>query len=189
MTCQSAIKLSHVESGGKYFLNSSNQNYGGGSGQQVVSVIPKASEHSSLWTVREGHEKPLCEAGTPVECGSIIRLTHSSSGKNLHSHSVRASISGQQEVSGFGMGDGHGDGGDDWKVVCMGGYKYWQRGKEFRLMHMATRKYLGGAKDKNYNERNCGNCPILHHLEAFARGSQDQYSLWTVSSGVHLSFL
>ena len=109
VTCGSAIKLLHDSSGGKYLLSSSEQSWGGGSGQQVVTMAPNAdAEHTTLWLVREGHGDPQCEAGTPIRCNSKIRLTHLTTQKNLHTHGVRSAITRQQEVSGFGEG-GEGD--------------------------------------------------------------------------------
>lgn len=184
VTCQSAIKLSHRESGGKYFLNSSQQNYGSGSRQQVVSVTNKQAEHTSLWVVRESTTAPVCPVGTPVACNSIIRLTHNSSGKNLHSHQFRSGLSGQQEISCFGEG-GEGDEGDDWRLVC--DTEFWTRGRPFRLQHLHTDKYLGATQKAKFTEANCGNCPILHHLEAFGRSKSDDYSLFTAEVGIFIS--
>lgn len=48
--------------------------------------------------------------GTPVECGSRIRLEHVTTNRNLHSHLFTAALSGQQEVSCFGN-TGQGDRG------------------------------------------------------------------------------
>jgi len=192
VTCQSAIKLSHKRTkerfGVDYLLFSlTNQNYGNGSRQQVVTFAPEKSDHAFLWIVREGNDKPQCEAAKPIECGSLIRLTHHSSQVNLHSHNVRASLTGQAEVSGFGN-NGEGDGGDNWIVQCVDHSRIWQRDKTVRLKHEATGKYLQAVVDAQFTERNCGgNCPIMNHLEAFAREQSDANADLSVTGGIFLT--
>mmetsp|Transcript_20101 Transcript_20101/g.24134 ORF Transcript_20101/g.24134 Transcript_20101/m.24134 type:complete len:233 (+) Transcript_20101:123-821(+) len=191
VTYGSAIKLTHIESSAKdgskeYFLNSEAKNLGSGSGQQIVTMLGDKTASSTFWLVREGHDAKYAEEpGTPVPCGSIIRLTHLDTNRNLHSHDVPSALSRQQEVTGFGN-EGNGDRGDNFKVVCSG--KTWKRGEKVRFYHQDTRKYLGASSSVKFDERNCGNrCPILHHLEAFARKNQDVYSEFKVDLGVHLS--
>ena len=45
-----------------------------------------------------------------VLCGSVVRLEHALSKKNLHSHDFQSPVSGKSEVSCFGN-DGNGDTG------------------------------------------------------------------------------
>lgn len=184
VTYGSAIKLRHLESGGKYYLSSQEQNYGTGSGQQLVTLAPKKNEHKTFWMVSEGNNEEERTSGTPVRCGSVIRLTHVLTTKNVHSHLHKSILTGQQEVSAFGD-NGIGDEGDDWKVVCNG--DYWERDRDVQFMHIQTIKYIGGALRGKFDERNCGNCPILHHLECFARARMDEYTKFQVDLGVHLS--
>jgi len=187
VTCQSAIKLTHKESGGGFFLNSSGQNYGSGSSQQVVSISPNEADHTSHWVVREADDDPVCDVGQHVACNSVIRLTHNQSGKNLHSHQFRSALSGQQEISCFGD-DGKGDGGDNWRVICERPTdEYWLKGRPVRFQHVESDKYLGATQKAKFTESNCGNCPILHHLEACGRGRKDDYSIFTADSGIFLS--
>lgn len=77
-----------------------------------------------LWHFRE-----------PIQCGSIIRLTHLTTKKNLHSHLFNSPLSGNQEVSAYGN-DGEGDTGDHWYVDCSG--DYWERDDDVRLKHADT---------------------------------------------------
>ena len=182
--CGSAIKLTHVESGGDYTLASSGHSWGGGSGQQVVTLIPHKSDHSSLWLIREGNSQPQCLAGTPIACGQIIRLTHLQSQKNMHTHHIRSALSGQQEVSGFGE-DGEGDFSDDWKILCNG--KNWERGETIRLKHEATGAYLGASKNFLFDERNCRNCPIMGHMEVAGTSKTDSSTHFRAEMGVFLS--
>uniref|UniRef100_A0A7R9W406 MIR domain-containing protein n=1 Tax=Pseudictyota dubia TaxID=2749911 RepID=A0A7R9W406_9STRA len=187
VTCGSAVKLTHYETGDKYFLHSANQNMGSGSGQQVVTLIPNKGKQGSLWLIREGDDQPDCSPGEPIECGQRIRLTHLHTQKNLHTHLIRSPLSRQQEVSGYGEG-GEGDSGDDWIVVCGSGAKYLKRGTKFRLQHVDTKRYLSATEQVKFTEQNCGgNCPILHHLEVAARSSPDRNTEFKIDLGVHLS--
>ena len=52
----------------------------------------------------------------PVECGSIIRMMHLQTKRNLHSHHFTSPLSHNQEVSGFGD-DGVGDNGKSLKQM------------------------------------------------------------------------
>mmetsp|Transcript_19714 Transcript_19714/g.38906 ORF Transcript_19714/g.38906 Transcript_19714/m.38906 type:complete len:274 (+) Transcript_19714:266-1087(+) len=129
ITCGSAIKLRHVQSK-KYFLKSNaNQQYGagsGGSGQQVVTLSTARGDPDAFWQIRESHVDTItnttCRNGTPIQCGSTIRLTHVGSNKNLHSHdqylAPLSQAHGNNEVSGFGD-EGVGDESDDWIVDCV----------------------------------------------------------------------
>jgi dolichyl-phosphate-mannose--protein O-mannosyl transferase len=129
-----------------------------------------------------------CQLAEPIKCGTVIRLTHTDTKRNLHSHGVESVLSRQQEVSCFGSGDGKGDGGDDWKVECANpNAKYWKRNSSVRMKHIDTGKYLGTYRKLEFNHETCGhNCPIMNHLEAFGRASVDSYTLLTVEQGIHL---
>jgi dolichyl-phosphate-mannose--protein O-mannosyl transferase len=119
--------MTHVDTGGKFYLHSATMQMGSGSGQQVVTMIEDRSSVGALWLVREGHDEPMCKPAEPIPCGGRIRLTHLETSVNLHSHLVQSPLSRQQEVSGFGS-DGEGDSGDSWIVVCTNkNDKYWKR--------------------------------------------------------------
>ncbi|KAG7348572.1 MIR domain containing protein [Nitzschia inconspicua] len=204
VTCGSVIKLTHVESsaaaatksGSFYNLNSEAKNLGSGSGQQIVTAVDNPTSLDTLWWVREPSDPPsrgndaACSGGTasPIKCGQIIRLTHLETMRNLHSHNVKSPLSRQQEVSGYGAGDGLGDNGDDWRVVCStSGVTYWRREAKVYLQHVDSTKYLGASSTVKFTQQNCGhNCPIMNHEEVFARSSLDKYGLWFVESGVHI---
>jgi len=192
VSCGSAIKLTHVESGKKYFLQSDEQQLKSGSGQQLVTAVANARSPKGLWQVREGSEESVCEVGTPVKCGQTIRLMHVVTGSNLHTHGIQSPLSNQHEVTGFGQ-DGNGDSGDDWTVVCeSGGYfsgekDYWTREETMQLRSAATGRFLGASSTVKFTEQNCGRgCPLLNNLEVFGRKSNDSYSHWKVQLGVHL---
>ena len=187
VTCGSVVKLTHVESGGKHYLSSENKNLGSGSGQQIVTWIPEKEARSALWWIRRNNdEEEDCESGTePIVCGSTVRLTHLTTRRNLHTHTIPSPLSRQQEISGFGE-DGKGDTGDDWVVECNTGQ--WKRNKPVRFKHVDTQRYLGGSANVKFTQQNCGHsCPILHHLEAFGRKQRDDYSVVKVEMGVLLS--
>lgn len=202
VTCGSVVKLTHVESTAasrnneEFYLNSESKNLGSGSGQQIVTVVGgQPTSQNMMWWIRGPNDpdfrekaspnnKPACRDGTatPVRCGEIIRLTHLETQVNLHSHEVKSPLSRQQEVSGFGQGDGNGDNGDDWKVVCSGGgggggAKYWRREAKVHLRHLDSGKFLGASSTVKFTQQNCGhNCPIMNHLESFSRASQEDFS-------------
>ncbi|CAJ1949356.1 unnamed protein product [Cylindrotheca closterium] len=201
VTCGSAVKLSHYESKAQtkkeHFLSSeTGKQLGSGSGQQIVTAVANPTVTTALWWIRgpndpesRGNEIVACKSGKPAEkiqCGSILRLTHLNSLRNLHSHDVRSPLSRQQEVSGYGEGDGMGDNGDDWKLICNSGH--WKREEMFQLLHVDSKRYLGASSTVKFTHQNCGHsCPILNHLEVFGRAQKDNYSNWFVEMGVHLS--
>ena len=179
------VKLQHIESGN--YLHSEEKNMGGGSGQQIVTWIPQVGSTSTLWWIREGQDDYYCETARPIPCNSKLRLTHLDTMKNLHSHAMQSPLSRQQEVSAFGQGDGQGDTGDDWILECTSG-THWKRGEVVRLKHADTEKYLGGSSSVKFTADNCGRgCPIMNHLESFARQQKDDFSAFKVEMGVHLS--
>jgi dolichyl-phosphate-mannose--protein O-mannosyl transferase len=183
---------------------------GTGSGQQLITFVKDTATKNTLWWIRpanhkgdveyptDGGDGSTCQQGKPIRCGTIIRLTHVDTLKNLHSHGVKSVLSQQQEVTGFGTGDGKGDGGDNWKVVCSDDNTsgYWTRDHDgasaskntFHLYHVDTNKYLGTARNLKFDANTCGhNCPIMGHLEAFCRSSKDLYSNMRVEQGIHIS--
>lgn len=186
--CGSAIKLTHVESGGKHYLNSAGMSLGSGSGQQIVTAVPDRTKGSAMWIIKEADGKEPCQSGDRIACGSIVRLTHKDTGRNLHSHSIRSPLSNQQEVSGFGK-DGEGDDGDDWLIVCKKpSVKHLTTKERFYLQHRATQRFLGATSQVRFTQQNCGGrCPVLNHLEVFGRSRSDSMTEWYVDVGVFLS--
>ena len=194
VTCGSFIKIRHTDTG--YYLSSEEKQLGGGSGQNIVTFIQDPSSHNTLWWVRAAHHsKDEAEYGpsttcpqvaAPVACGTTIRLTHMDTKRNLHSHQSQCPLSRQQEVTCYGTGDTHGDGGDDWIVECRG--KYWTRETSVRFKHVDTSKYLGAAAEYVFNQNTCGQgCPIMNHLESYARSVNSPDTVFQVNQGIHLS--
>ena len=55
---------------------------------------------NSYWVILNGSNKPECNRGDEIKCGSVIRLKHFTTHRNLHSHAFKAPITnGHQEVS------------------------------------------------------------------------------------------
>lgn len=187
VTCGSTVKLAHVESGGKHFLMSDERTLQSGSGQQLVTAAVSTDSHNALWQIREKDGAPACDLGKPIKCGGVIRLTHINTNNNLHTHGIKSPLSKQHEVTGFGNGQGEGDMGDDWRVMCSSGEEYWLRGEEVSFRSSATSRYLGSASNAKFTQQNCGRgCPILDHLEVFGRQQNDQHTKWKTDVGVFL---
>lgn len=195
ITCGSAIKIRSKDTG--YELSSEEKQLGGGSGQQIVTFQNDPATQDTLWLVRPANhddtreywEETTCGFAEAIPCNTAIRLTHMRTQKNLHSHGVKSVMSQQQEVTAYGLGDGFGDGGDDWIVRCLAPKaKYWRRGEPFHLFHRDTMKFLGTAKSLEFNQKTCGsNCPIMGHLESFGRSTNDQHTVFVVEQGVHIT--
>jgi len=197
ITCGSVIKIRSPDS--NFYLSSEEKSLGGGSGQQIVTFQKSKATKNTLWHVRpanhgkEGEteypEEATCQLAEPIKCNTAIRLTHLGTQKNLHSHGVPSPMSRQQEVTAYGEGDGKGDGGDDWIIRCMAPKaQYWKRGEPFHLFHRDTSKFLGTSKKLEFNTNTCGQqCPIMGHLEAFGRGTNDKFTEFIVEQGIHIS--
>lgn len=186
VTCGSAIKIQHKDT--KYYLNSEPKNLNFGSGQQIVTFVSDTATTDTLWWLRAAHGEQ-CSPGEPMECDSIIRLTHLNTRRNLHSHLVDSPLGRLQEVTAYGEGDGQGDNGDNFLVKCSATKsKYWKRSEPVRLFHIDTQKYLGASKNIEFNVKTCGaNCPLMGHLEAFCRPVDDQFALFVIDQGVYIS--
>jgi len=181
----SAIRISHVGSGG-HELETGAINFGSGSGQQAVTFPPPGE--GSLWLIKSYNGQAHIPSGvTPVKCGSKIRLEHTGSTKNLHTHNFKSPISGNQEVSAYGDDQGEGDDNDNWFVECED--KYWTKGGIFQLKNVVTGVYLSGKPEHAFNSRNgCGNgCPVSGHLEACAVRKPHSGTRFQAKVGIFLS--
>ncbi|XP_054277912.1 stromal cell-derived factor 2-like [Macrosteles quadrilineatus] len=136
VTIGSVLKLLNTDY--KVRLHSHDVKYGTGSGQQSVTGTESQEDVNSHWVIR-GETKKLVSRGEPVKCGSVVRLTHLATNKNLHSHHFSSPLSGNQEVSAYGT-DGDGDTGDHWIVICDG--DFWERDEKVMLKHVDTDVYL-----------------------------------------------
>jgi dolichyl-phosphate-mannose--protein O-mannosyl transferase len=76
---------------------------------QLVITTKNNDDYDSLFIIKEGHNQPSKNTGEAVLCGSIIRLEHVNTGKNIHSHKHASFVTESQEVCGFGN---NGEGGN-----------------------------------------------------------------------------
>lgn len=138
---------------------------------------------NSLWSIRPVPGES-CKQGSPLRSGAKIRLTHSATGKNLHTHLFQSPLSKNQEVTGFGE-NGEGDTGDFWVVEVASG-STWRRDEPVRFRHVDTRAFLKVTSRNRFDHGNCGgNCPIMGQLEAFAAAGADEDALWRTAEGVY----
>jgi len=161
-----------------------------GSGQQLVTANPeRANGVASMWLVKEGQGSVECQPGDKIPYGSKIRLQHVRTGKNLHSHLVASPLTRQQEVTCYGN-NGDGDTGDNWIVqpkVYKSGSSYWERDTIVWINHVDTGAFLGSSTKSEFNQMSCGNrCPVMNHLEMFAKNRADAQTEWKAEHGVYL---
>ena len=152
------ITLRHANTG-KY-LHSHKSNYPNGSRQQQVTCFD--GHHPSLWLVCGQHGNLLQVPGVPLTTGTVFRLQHAKTKRNLHSHKVTSAVSKQQEVSCFGEW-GLGDTNCNWRLEFSGGF--------IKLIHVNT--------GKNLHSHNL-NYPLWGHRqqEVTCFGGNDNNDFW-----------
>ncbi|KAI9099505.1 Dolichyl-phosphate-mannose-protein mannosyltransferase-domain-containing protein [Phlyctochytrium arcticum] len=119
----SRVSLKNNGHGGG-LLHSHVQRYPAGSEQQQVTCYHhKDSNNEWIVTKQWGKENITSPDGIDfVKNGDLIRLIHHQTGRNLHSHTVKAPVStGQYEVSCYGNTT-VGDANDLWKVEIVDDY-------------------------------------------------------------------
>ncbi|XP_058793646.1 stromal cell-derived factor 2-like protein 1 [Phymastichus coffea] len=173
VTYNSVIKLMNIDYNVR--LHSHDIKYGTGSGQQSVTAIETKEDGNSYWLVKAPTGKSYTR-GKPVQCGDIIRLEHTATKKNLHSHLVSSPLSGKQEVSAYGI-NSDGDTGDHWMVVCPG--DYWEREEPIMLKHIDTEAYLT-VTGRKYGS------PIVGQHEVVGEYSSNSYSQWQAMEGLFI---
>ncbi|KAK5580925.1 hypothetical protein RB653_000952 [Dictyostelium firmibasis] len=177
VTYGSMIKLAHIPT--KYRLHSHKVSYGssgGGSGQQSVTGFPENDDSNSLWVIKGPHGKRVLQ-GTVVKNGDTIRLVHSNTKKNLHSHLAVSPLTKQNEVSCFGE-NGEGDTGDNWIVEPESG-KDWMRGEVVRFKHADTKTYLQAIESAKYQN------PIPGQIEISGGKSKNEDTKWRTEEGIY----
>ncbi|CAH0557963.1 unnamed protein product [Brassicogethes aeneus] len=173
VTCGSVVKLLNTDY--KVRLHSHDVKYGTGSGQQSVTATEVQEDINSHWIVK-GVTGVSCTRGEPVKCGSSIRLEHTETKKNLHSHHFSSPLSGNQEISCYGD-NGDGDTGDHWTVVCSG--DSWLRDDSVMLKHADTGMYLS-ASGRTFGR------PINGQMEVVGVSSSTGSVHWQTMEGVYL---
>ncbi|XP_022905943.1 stromal cell-derived factor 2 [Onthophagus taurus] len=174
VTCGSVVKL--MNSDYRVRLHSHDVKYGTGSGQQSVTGTEVQEDVNSHWAIKAGTGE-VCQRGKPIPCGSVIRLEHITTNKNLHSHHFSSPLSGNQEISCYGDDKGEGDTGDHWMVVCPG--DSWTRDDNIMLKHIDTNQYLA-ASGKTFGR------PINGQMEIVGVRSTSGSVHWQAMEGVFL---
>lgn len=184
ITYGSALRIENVMT--KFHLYSNKYTWGTGSQLQIITGIRNKDDASAVWIVKEAHNQAMIETGKAVLCGDIIRLEHSTTGKNLHSHYHRSWITDSQEACGYGD-NGNGDENDNFKLIC---YQVPEKTEltamtQFFLEHTNTKKFLYiNLRSSLFDERNCRNCPILYQREVSLTDNKDKQCLWKVTGGL-----
>lgn len=183
ITYGSALRIENILT--KYQLYSNKYTWGTGSQLQIITGVRSKDDINALWIIKGQHGSPGKAVGEPVMCNDVIRLEHSNTGKNLHSHTFKSWITDSQEACGFGD-DGLGDVNDNFKIICYGNKEPKLYGRtQFFLQHVPTANYLYiNIKNSLFDERNCRNCPIMYQREVSLTNSKDKQSLWKVTGGL-----
>ena len=174
VTCGSAIKLQNTYH--RVRLHSHHVKYGSGSRQQSVTGTDVKQDVNSFWAIRGPTLKQNCARGEPIRCGQEIRLQHQTTLKNLHSHHFSSPLSNSQEVSAF-SGNGEGDTGDLWKVVCS--RDVWTRDEAVSFKHVDTGVFLG------VSGRKFGR-PIHGQMEVIGLSMPDSSTKWKTAEGIFI---
>lgn len=104
---------SNMRAGG--LLHSHVQRFPSGSEQQQVTTYHHKDSNNE-WKILKPWNQPEPEGIEFIKDGAVIRISHASTEKNLHSHAVKAPVtSGENEVSAYGNLT-IGDSNDHWKV-------------------------------------------------------------------------
>ena len=124
-------------------MHSHVQTYPQGSKQQQVTTYHH-KDHNNQWILTRSRDNAVHHLNNPpnnnnehlqiLKSGDILRLVHEPTGRNLHTHRVRAPMTTTQlEVSGYGYWN-QGDGYDEWVVEVVG--------EDSRLPHDGTLRSL-----------------------------------------------
>mmetsp|Transcript_61585 Transcript_61585/g.71656 ORF Transcript_61585/g.71656 Transcript_61585/m.71656 type:complete len:250 (+) Transcript_61585:18-767(+) len=179
----SSVRLMNIQA--KYNLHSHDLRYGGGSNQQSITCVPSNRDDNSLWLIKSAHGERIRHFSEPVKCGDTVRLEHTATQKNLHSHDFIAHISKKYEVSGYGE-QGNGDAADDWKILCSNQENgtTLMGSSIFDVQHVLTGRYLYTEMSHKFTQQNCGyNCQTMGFLEASADVQPSAATKWKISSG------
>ncbi|KAF7266224.1 hypothetical protein GWI33_020410 [Rhynchophorus ferrugineus] len=174
VTCGSVIKLMNTDY--RVRLHSHDVKYGTGSGQQSVTATELQEDINSHWLIK-GATGKSCLRGDSIQCGSVIRLEHIETKKNLHSHIFSSPLSGNQEISAYGDDKAEGDSGDNWTLICTG--DLWRRDDSVMFRHVDTQMYLA------VSGRTFGR-PINGQMEVVGVKSSSGAVHWQAMEGVFL---
>lgn len=121
-------------------LHSHVQTYPIGSQQQQVTCYHYRDNNNDFIITPTWEDTPLEELDEPrfIKSGSIIRLVHEATGRNLHSHNVPAPVTTENlEISGYGN-QTVGDSNDYWIVEVVDDMVTGKKGRKGDLVHSLT---------------------------------------------------
>ncbi|CRG94166.1 dolichyl-phosphate-mannose protein mannosyltransferase, putative, partial [Plasmodium gallinaceum] len=181
VTDGSSIILENI--GTKYKLFSTDMKWGTGSGNQLVTAVTtNNNEDDLLWTVSV-YEEGKSFTGNKINCDEIVTLKHVKSNGYLISSKHESILSNNYELSVHKNNES-----GKFQVVCENKKhsSYWEVGKNVFLKSVNHNGYLSTSKSYEFNQYNCHNCPILHHLEAciMKYNYQKDEQKWRAKSGV-----
>ena len=161
---RSLVKLIHESTGQALHSHSLPLYHPGSSGQQQVTCYGGA-DSNDYWRVKAPHGyDEFAKKGLRIATGSVLRLEHYETRKNLHSHDTnRSPVSGQQEISAFGT-DGSGDTNDNWRVDLQDGGD-WLDGQLVRLVHVNTGAALHSHKGIEHPSYTAGQQEVTGYSE------------------------
>jgi len=168
----SRIRLKHAT--GSYLASfPENFTHEGSSGQQMVGGVD-APDDNTIWIVRPPHRRDYSKTGNDqLQIGDAIRLQHWKTGLNLHSHTLKAPVTDQKEITAFGK-DGLGNQDDDWVVAVRDGSPL-ETGKTLILKSVQTSLYLHSHNDRHFP----GGHRELQEVTGF--GSDDANNDWVIT--------
>jgi dolichyl-phosphate-mannose-protein mannosyltransferase len=168
-------------------LHSHVQTYPEGSNQQQVTCYHHKDTNNDWFFYPNRREDPYDAAAEElrfISDGSVIRLLHAQTGRNLHSHDIAAPISkSDKEVSAYGNIT-VGDHKDHWKVEVVRDAASRDRSKirtlttAFRLKHEALGCYLR-AGNKNLPQWGFKQIEVSCTKE---NNPRDSYTHWNVEA-------
>lgn len=143
----------------KQYLNGSNKKYWQSTSSKNLQVFTYNKKDSNGWLVKSvrgkgtidsnGNGNEKADFGKPIISGSIVRLEHVTTGRNLSSNTAFVAPGTQYpEVSLDGKGVA-GDSNDYWRIETTGS-KYWYVNAPVRFVHVNTGKCLQ-AGSTTYN--------------------------------------
>lgn len=126
-------------------LHSHVQTYPVGSQQQQVTCYHYRDNNNEFIITPPWEDPPLPSVNDTdpppprmLKSGSVIRLVHEQTGRNLHSHNVPAPVTKENlEVSGYGSAD-VGDSNDYWVVEVVDDMTTGKKGKPGDIVHSLT---------------------------------------------------
>lgn len=169
VTYGSAVKLVELPSpNGMWYLHSLDVQWSGAPrDQNIVTMVQEETNPAIYWVlVPDGSSA----SGTPIQCGSQLRLQHAVTGKRLLSTMEKSMLSRDLGVVASGSG------ADVFTVECDS--EVWAKGQRIALKHAQSGLYLKSSQ--LYTNGNCPRCPIVGQKEV-TLGSP---TYWAVDGGV-----